>query len=135
MQHPQGFLQQTRGAALEQFNQAKAVFKACVEKVRWRGSAERTLHATRLLPKQQSSTRLATVYSSGFATHHLTVSPLTPFQMYRSLDNVPQEPSNESYRKALEMCDKAPEYYDEIQAQIQQVGAVLYRLHCTHCLQ
>lgn len=33
-----------------------------------------------------------------------------------------QEPNNESYRKALEMCEKAPEYYDEIQSQIQQVG-------------
>lgn len=29
-----------------------------------------------------------------------------------------KEPTNETYRKALEMCKKAPEYYDEIQAQI-----------------
>ena len=33
-----------------------------------------------------------------------------------------QEPNNETYRKALEMCKKAPEYCDEIQTQLQQVG-------------
>eukprot|EP00200_Dunaliella_tertiolecta_P003891 CAMPEP_0202346526 /NCGR_PEP_ID=MMETSP1126-20121109/5277_1 /ASSEMBLY_ACC=CAM_ASM_000457 /TAXON_ID=3047 /ORGANISM="Dunaliella tertiolecta, Strain CCMP1320" /LENGTH=173 /DNA_ID=CAMNT_0048937943 /DNA_START=117 /DNA_END=635 /DNA_ORIENTATION=+ len=30
-----------------------------------------------------------------------------------------QDPSNETYKKAIEMCEKAPEYYDEIQAHIQ----------------
>ncbi|KIZ02676.1 import receptor subunit TOM20-3 [Monoraphidium neglectum] len=60
-----GFLQQTKAAALEQFNLAKQVFQACKDK----------------------------------------------------------EPNNESYRKALEMCEKAPEYYDEIQSQIQQAQA------------
>ncbi|WIA12152.1 hypothetical protein OEZ85_012225 [Tetradesmus obliquus] len=34
-----------------------------------------------------------------------------------------KEPSNETYKKALEMCKKAPEYYDEIQSQLQQAQA------------
>lgn len=34
-----------------------------------------------------------------------------------------KEPNNETYRKALEMCKKAPEYYDEIQTQLQQAQA------------
>jgi hypothetical protein len=34
-----------------------------------------------------------------------------------------KEPSNETYRKATEMCDKAPEYYDEIQSQLKAQGA------------
>jgi hypothetical protein len=62
-----GFLQQSKGDALEQFDLAKGVFTALREK----------------------------------------------------------EPGNESYRKAHEMCEKAPEYYDEIQAQIQQVGTAV----------
>jgi hypothetical protein len=33
-----------------------------------------------------------------------------------------KEPGNETYRKATEMCDKAPEYYDEIQNQLKQQG-------------
>lgn len=32
---------------------------------------------------------------------------------------VDKEPQNETYRKALDMCDKAPEYYDEIQSQLR----------------
>eukprot|EP00877_Chromochloris_zofingiensis_P001101 jgi/Chrzof1/10992/Cz05g19250.t1 len=34
-----------------------------------------------------------------------------------------KEPNNETYRKALEMCNKAPEYYDEIQEQISRAAA------------
>eukprot|EP00798_Chlamydomonas_sp_ICE-L_P018274 gene18274-24727_t len=30
-----------------------------------------------------------------------------------------KEPTNDTYKKALEMCDKAPEYYDEIQAHLK----------------
>ncbi|KAI8468070.1 MAG: translocase of outer mitochondrial membrane [Monoraphidium minutum] len=60
-----GFLQQTKGEALEHFDRAKGVFQACKDK----------------------------------------------------------DPSNETYCKAYEMCEKAPEYYDEIQAQIQQAQA------------
>lgn len=33
-----------------------------------------------------------------------------------------KEPSNETYKKALEMCKKAPDYYDEIQAQIASMS-------------
>ncbi|GLC55465.1 hypothetical protein PLESTB_000990100 [Pleodorina starrii] len=33
-----------------------------------------------------------------------------------------KEPSNETYKKALEMCEKAPDYYDEIQSHIAQSG-------------
>ncbi|GIL76930.1 hypothetical protein Vretimale_8606 [Volvox reticuliferus] len=33
-----------------------------------------------------------------------------------------KEPSNETYKKALEMTAKAPEYYDEIQTHIAQSG-------------
>lgn len=33
------------------------------------------------------------------------------------------EPNNETYKKALDMCKKAPQYYDEIQTQIQQAQA------------
>ncbi len=33
-----------------------------------------------------------------------------------------KEPGNETYRKATEMCDKAPEYYDEIQSQLKAQG-------------
>lgn len=31
-----------------------------------------------------------------------------------------KDPSNETYRKAIEMCDKAPDYYDEIQTQLKE---------------
>lgn len=34
-----------------------------------------------------------------------------------------KDPSNETYKKAIEMCNKAPEYYDEIQAHLQSSGA------------
>lgn len=33
-----------------------------------------------------------------------------------------KDPSNETYRKALEMCEKAPDYYDEIQSHIAASG-------------
>lgn len=33
-----------------------------------------------------------------------------------------RDPSNEMYRKAIEMCDKAPDYYDEIQSQLAASG-------------
>ncbi|PNW75629.1 hypothetical protein CHLRE_12g534600v5 [Chlamydomonas reinhardtii] len=33
-----------------------------------------------------------------------------------------KEPNNETYKKALEMCEKAPEYYDEIQSHIAMQG-------------
>lgn len=34
-----------------------------------------------------------------------------------------KDPANETYKKAIEMCDKAPEYYDEIQSHIQTEAA------------
>lgn len=36
---------------------------------------------------------------------------------------VNKEPNNEPFRKALEMCEKAPEYYDEVQAQMKKAQA------------
>ncbi|KAG2488673.1 hypothetical protein HYH03_012834 [Edaphochlamys debaryana] len=33
-----------------------------------------------------------------------------------------KEPDNETYKKALEMCDKAPDYYDEIQSHMAAAG-------------
>uniref|UniRef100_A0A7S0VMK6 Mitochondrial import receptor subunit TOM20 n=1 Tax=Polytomella parva TaxID=51329 RepID=A0A7S0VMK6_9CHLO len=33
-------------------------------------------------------------------------------------DCVKRDPTNETYKKAIEMCEKAPEFYDEIQAHI-----------------
>ncbi|GFR43811.1 hypothetical protein Agub_g4936 [Astrephomene gubernaculifera] len=36
-----------------------------------------------------------------------------------------KEPNNETYKKALEMCEKAPDYYDEIQSHISQQTAVM----------
>lgn len=36
---------------------------------------------------------------------------------------VAKEPGNETYKKALDMCDKAPEYYDEIQQQLRAQAA------------
>lgn len=35
-----------------------------------------------------------------------------------------KDPNNDTYKKALEMCDKAPEYYDEIQSQLKASGGV-----------
>jgi hypothetical protein len=42
-------------------------------------------------------------------------------QCFRSC--VDKEPGNETYKKALDMCDKAPEYYDEIQSQLRASAA------------
>ena len=38
---------------------------------------------------------------------------------------VDQEPSNESYKRALEMSSKAPQLYEELQRQLQAAGASL----------
>ena len=38
---------------------------------------------------------------------------------------VDQEPSNESYKRALEMSSKAPQLYEELQRQLQAAGATM----------
>jgi len=63
--------------------------------------------------RQQHWPEAAARLASSISTHPST-PPSPPHPM--------QDPANETYRKALEMCDKAPEYYDEIQSQIAQVG-------------